>query len=253
MADYSTLPALLTDDIECFVFDSLPSTNDYLSGLPFSNHTQVCITTEQTHGKGQYNRAWLSQKDSSILFSIRLTLPTRTSLTGLSLVVGLAVLEALEKHKINHLKLKWANDVYFEDKKLAGILIENTTQNDKQSVIIGLGVNHNFADNLACPTPWIDIKQILGAELDAQNLLALSADLIKTTIKFCDIFAQTGFEGFHAKWRKYDYLLGKNVTINNGKDLVYGKCAGVNQQGLLLINTKQGIQTIASSMFLSLV
>ncbi len=249
MADYSTLASLLSDDIECFVFDSIPSTNDYLTGLPFSTKTQVCIATEQTHGKGQHSREWLSQKNSSILFSIRRIFPANILLTGLSLVIGLAVLEVLTKHGVSHLKLKWPNDVYFEDKKLAGILIENSLQNDKQSVVIGLGVNHHFTDDLACQASWIDIKQILGFELDS---VRLSADLINTLLKFCDTFVQVGLVDFHSRWCAYDYLLGKQVRFNNGKGLMSGTCLGIDQQGLLLINTQHEIQSINSSISLFL-
>ncbi len=252
MIQYSTLSALLPKDVECFVFDSLPSTNDYLANLPVSDGVQVCITSEQTRGKGQHGRMWLSSKDSSILFSIRRTFPTSTPLTGLSLVIGLAVLEVLKKYKINNLKLKWPNDVYFGNKKLAGILIENAVQNNQQSVVIGLGINHHIADDLACKTPWIDIKQILGFELDDKTLLMLQADLIQTIVKFCDVFARTGFESFYPKWIEYDYLLGKKATFKDGNHLTRGTCAGINQQGLLLIDTTQGMRAISSSMTLSL-
>lgn len=250
MADYSTLSTLLAEDIECFVFDSLPSTNSYLTSLAFSKRTQVCITSEQTYGKGQYNRQWLSKKDSSILLSIRRVFPANTSLVGLSLVAGLAVVEVLTKQGINNLKLKWPNDIYFEDKKLAGILIENSLQNNNQSAVIGLGINHHIVNSLDCQTPWIDIKQILGFELDS---LALSAKLINTLLEFCAIFAQAGFVAFHSTWCQYDYLLGRTVTFKDEKNLANGECIGINQQGLLLINTENGTKIVTSSSSLSLV
>ena len=249
MTDYSTLSALLPNSVECFVFDSIPSTNSYLSALPFCKNTQVCITTEQTQGRGQYSRKWLSKKDSSILFSVRRVFPANTSLNGLSLAIGLALVEVLAKYGINHLKLKWPNDVYFEDKKLAGILIENCMQNDNQSVVIGIGINHYVAGGIDCQTPWIDIKQILGFELDS---LVLSGDLINTILKFCNIFAQVGFQVFYSKWHKYDYLLGKTVSFKDEQNLVSGECVGINKQGLLLINTKDGIKSNRSSDYLSL-
>jgi hypothetical protein len=67
MVDYSRLENYLSDEVECFVFDSIPSTNNYLSSLAFSLKTQVCIAAQQTQGKGQHNRQWLSGRDSIIL------------------------------------------------------------------------------------------------------------------------------------------------------------------------------------------
>ncbi|TEU19952.1 MAG: biotin--[acetyl-CoA-carboxylase] ligase, partial [Gammaproteobacteria bacterium] len=69
MVDYSALR--LADGIECFVLDSIASTNNYLTELPFSKDVKVCIAREQTAGKGQYQREWLSKKDSSVLLSLR--------------------------------------------------------------------------------------------------------------------------------------------------------------------------------------
>ncbi|MBE8189340.1 MAG: biotin--[acetyl-CoA-carboxylase] ligase [Candidatus Thioglobus sp.] len=252
MADYSTLSTLLADDIECFVFDSLPSTNDYLANLPFCKNPQICITSEQTAGKGQYGRGWLSAKNSSILFSIRINFSTKTPLTALSLAVGLGVLEVLNQHQAKDLKLKWPNDIYFKDKKLAGILLENSVQNNQQSVVIGLGLNSNISADFAEKMQATDLKKILGFALTEKDLLILSADLINKIIGFCDIFGENGFESFHPKWQKYDYLLGKKVTFNDGKNWASGKCAGINSQGLLLIKSASGTKTISSSTALSL-
>ncbi len=249
MANYSNLTNYLNDDIECFVFDSISSTNDYLAQLVFCTKTQVCITSEQTCGKGQYNRKWLSQKDTSIILSIRYVFPSNTSLSGLSLVVGIALIDVLEKYGILGLKLKWPNDVYFGDRKLAGILIENSLQGDYQSVIIGLGLNVNFNQNFQCKTPWIDLKQITSTPIDKLNL---SKNLINKILEYFDIFELNGFDKFYAKWAKVDYLLGKQVKHTNKAQLFSGICIGVNHQGVLLVETQYGIKPIYSSEFLHL-
>lgn len=249
MVYYSDLASYLSDDIECFTFDSIANTNDYLSQLAFCTKTQVCITSEQTHGKGQYDRKWLSQKDTSIILSIRHIFPNNTSLSGLSLVVGLALVDVLEQYGISDLKLKWPNDVYFEDRKLAGILIENSLQGDHQSVIVGLGVNVDFNQNFQCETPWIDLKQITSMPIDKLNL---SQNLINKILEYFDIFKSNGFNEFYTKWMKVDYLLGKQVKHTNKVQLFSGICLGVNRQGVLLVETQCGIKPIYSSKFLRL-
>lgn len=249
MAHYSDLASYLSNDIECFAFDSIPNTNDYLAQLAFCTKTQVCITSEQTCGKGQYDRKWLSQKDTSIILSIRHVFPSNTSLSGLSLVAGLALVDVLEQYGISDLQLKWPNDVYFEDRKLAGILIENSLQGDYQSVIIGLGLNVDFNQNFQCETPWIDLKQITSTPI---NKLNLSKNLINKILTYFDIFKSNGFDEFYAKWAKVDYLLGKQVKHTNKAQLFSGTCLGVNRQGVLLVETQYGIKPIYSSEFLRL-
>ncbi|ABL02688.1 biotin--acetyl-CoA-carboxylase ligase [Candidatus Ruthia magnifica str. Cm (Calyptogena magnifica)] len=249
MVNYSDLVNYLSDDVECFTFDSISSTNDYLSQLAFCTKTQICIASEQTRGKGQYNRTWLSQKDTSIILSIRYVFPSNISLNGLSLVIGLALVDVLEKYGISDLKLKWPNDVYFEDRKLAGILIENSLQGDYQSVIIGLGLNVNFNQNFQCETSWIDLKQIISTPIDKLNL---SKNLINKILEYFDIFESSGFDEFYAKWAKVDYLLDKQVKHISKRQLFNGTCLGINHQGVLLVETQYGVKSIYSSEFLHL-
>lgn len=248
MVDYSSLEDKISTPVECFVFDSIASTSDYLSALEFSKTTQVCIAREQTQGKGQYDRKWLSQKDTSIILSIRRIFSNSTSLSGLSLVVGLALVEVLEEYGIYGVKLKWPNDVYFEGRKLAGILIENSLQGDYQSVIIGLGLNVDFNQNFQCEAPWIDLKQITSASIDKLNL---SKNLINKILEYCNHFEKNGFEDFHQKWKDIDYLFGKKVEYINKKQSFSGICIGVDYQGVLLVKTRYGVKPVYSSGFLS--
>ena len=88
---YSPLKKQLKNDIECYFFDSIDSTNSFLANTPFTTKPQLCIAREQTMGKGQYGRSWVSQKDGSIIFSIRKCFNVGINLNGLSLVVGMEI------------------------------------------------------------------------------------------------------------------------------------------------------------------
>ena len=158
---YSSLVELLPEDLECHFFDSIESTNLFLSKRPFSNKVLLCVTREQTQGKGQYGRLWESQRDGSILFSIRRHFPQERNLNGLSLVVGLAIVKVLEKEcLVEGFKIKWPNDIYFKGKKLAGILLENQIQSKNQSVIIGVGINYALDRDMVFEIPWTDLSRI---------------------------------------------------------------------------------------------
>ncbi|WP_369178865.1 biotin--[acetyl-CoA-carboxylase] ligase [Candidatus Thiodubiliella endoseptemdiera] len=242
MVDYSDLKIHLSGDIDCHIFDTIPSTNDYLSALVFSPKTQVCVSTRQTQGKGQHNRQWYSDKNSSILLSIRRIFPADVNLSGLSLVIGLALIEVLD---MPDLKLKWPNDVYYQDKKLAGILIENSLQNQTQSVVIGIGLNIDV--NIGCQTLWTDLHTISKTPI---NQLELTKSLIDKILQFCQIFEIKGFEYFTQKWANVDYLHGIEVQYDDKKQIFSGLCYGVNKEGVLLVKTKDAIKQVYSSQFL---
>ncbi|SMM97880.1 Biotin operon repressor / Biotin-protein ligase [uncultured Candidatus Thioglobus sp.] len=247
MDDYSNLAAQLNFDSDCHYLDCIPSTNDYLTALAFSPKIQVCVTAEQTQGKGQHNREWLSNKNSSILLSIRRVFSTDIQLSGLSLVVGLAIVEVLKDHNITDLMLKWPNDVYYQDKKLAGILIENSIQNQHQSVVIGIGLNVDT--EIDCDTPWTNLRAISTQNI---NRFDLTKDLINKILEFCQIFERKSFACFSQQWQDVDYLQGKQVQYKNNKHSFLGTCLGVDASGVLLVKTKESIIQVYSSEFLTL-
>ncbi|SMN16424.1 Biotin--protein ligase, / Biotin operon repressor [uncultured Candidatus Thioglobus sp.] len=248
MVDYSHLENYLSDEVECFVFDSIPSTNNYLSSLAFSLKTQVCIAAQQTQGKGQHNRAWLSSKGGSILLSIRRVFLVGVNLNGLSLVVGLALIEVLKDYGITDLQLKWPNDVYYQDRKLAGILIENAVRNQTQSVIIGLGINIDADIN--CQTPWTNLHSI--SKQKPINKFSLTTGLINKILQLCQIFETNGFAYFAQQWASVDYLQGRRVQYDDKKQIFSGVCCGVNNEGVLLVETQYGAKLVYSSESLSL-
>jgi BirA family biotin operon repressor/biotin-[acetyl-CoA-carboxylase] ligase len=238
--NYKNLQQSLGNGLTLHAFKSLPSTNTYLTNLPFSDKIQVCIAAQQTKGKGQYGRIWRSEKNASILLSIRQNFSTSTSLNGLSLVAGLAVVQTLLKLGVCHLKIKWPNDIYINDKKLAGILVENTVQGNYQSVVIGVGLNLNLSKKFTCNTPWINLSHVLKKPLNKQML---EKSLIQNLLKFSQLFQQYGFNYFRSDWHQFDYLSKKLVVFKNEKAL----CIGVDAQGFLQIQTKKAVVSIASS------
>tara|TARA_B100000929_G_scaffold287210_2_gene273528 strand:+ start:79 stop:864 length:786 start_codon:yes stop_codon:yes gene_type:complete len=236
VVDYSIVSENLSINTECFILDSTPSTNDFLSALPISDKSQICVAREQTNGKGQYDRQWLSKKDSSVLTSLRINYGIDTSLNGLSLVVGIAIIDVLiDDYGVDKLKLKWPNDVYFDNKKLAGILIENRVQNKSQSVIIGIGLNNNLDDSFSCETPWTDLSRILEF---TPKIETLTVNIINKVIKYSNQFEQDGLGAFKSKWAEFDYLLNKKLELNYNGSKMIGTAKGINHQGALIIETK---------------
>ena len=242
---YSSLKKLLSDDLDCHFFDSIDSTNLFLSNRPYSKKTQICVTRQQSDGRGQYGRKWVSQKDGSILFSIRQNFIQEENLSGLSLIIGLAIIKVLEnEYSYQGFKIKWPNDIYFKDSKLAGILLENQIQSGIQSVVIGVGLNYNLGKNFNCDTPWIDLSQMQQQIPDIQQLIA---KLINNILLRIDNFKNHSLLDLELEWDQYDMLHGRKLKISQSNEIVEGIVTGINDKGGLKVLTKNGVQELYSS------
>jgi len=248
VVNYSSLVDLLPKDLECHFFDSIESTNLFLVNRPFTNKVQLCVTREQTQGKGQHGSHWESQRDGSILFSIRRNFPQESNLNGLSLVVGLAIVKVLEKEcLVEGFKIKWPNDIYFENKKLAGVLLENKMQSGNQSVVIGVGLNYSIDQSMIFEIPWIDLAKIAKKLPDIK---LLTAEIINNILVMSEHFSAFGFDDFRLDWKRYDMLLGSKVKSTDLKNFFEGEVLGVSSQGALKIFTKNGVKELYSSRYI---
>ena len=209
MDHYSSLRKLIEDDIDCHFFDSIESTSSYLTKVPYSKRTQLCVTREQTMGKGQHGRGWASQKDGSILFSLRKCFNIDTNLNGLSLVIGMAIIKSIEEEcQLEGLKIKWPNDVYYGNNKLAGILMENNIHKGAQYVVIGVGVNYQLDQKINIDIPWTDLAQILKK---LPSFDTLTAAFIKNILAMSKDFESKGLSTLLSEWNDYDMLKGSKL------------------------------------------
>lgn len=159
------------------------STNDYLKELLSENGlaegTIVC-TSFQTKGKGQRGNLWESAKGENLLFSIVLYpsfIPANEQFI-ITQLISVAVKEFLDK-QIEDVTIKWPNDIYWKDKKLGGILIENTLiDNGIECSVIGIGLNINQTKFRSdAPNP-VSLKKITGHDYDLETIVKIVRDNI---------------------------------------------------------------------------
>ncbi len=135
--------------------DSVDSTNNYLKAL-YADHKPdeglLIFTKTQLSGRGQQENNWESETNKNLLFSF-IIYPTFLKADAqfiLSKVISLAIVDFISQH-VSNVHIKWPNDIYVGNKKIAGVLIENTIKGSKiSSSIIGIGINinqENFSDN----------------------------------------------------------------------------------------------------------
>ena len=246
MNHFSSLKSLLENNFECYFFESIDSTNSYLASTKYSTKPQICITREQTKGKGQHGRNWVSQKDGSIIFSMRKSFNEGVNLNGLSLIAGMAIIKSIEAEcQLSGLKIKWPNDIYYGDKKLAGILMENTHYKSNQLVLVGVGINYQLVDTNEIDEPWVDLSRILNK---LPNFQQLTAKIINNILFFLEDFQINGLSNLLSEWHHYDMLKGVRIKFRESNIELQGQIDGITHQGALKVLTKDGVKELYSSM-----
>ena len=246
MSHFSSLKSLLENNFECYFFESIDSTNSYLASTKYSTKPQICITREQTQGKGQHGRNWVSQKDGSIIFSMRKSFNEGMNLNGLSLIAGMAIIKSIEAEcQLSGLKIKWPNDIYYGDKKLAGILMENTHYKSNQLVLVGVGINYQLVDTNEIDEPWVDLSRILNK---LPNFQQLTAKIINNILFFLEDFQINGLSNLLSEWHHYDMLKGVRIKFRESNIELQGQIDGISHQGALKVLTKDGVKELYSSM-----
>lgn len=168
----------LSDEGIIIRLDETESTNSYLKQLIRDQHPEegtVVVADYQTGGRGQMGNSWFSTKGENLLFSLLLhpqNIVARDQFI-ISRIVSLAVKNTLDQFT-HDIRIKWPNDIYWNDQKIAGILIENDIQGQYiQNSIIGIGLNLNqqmFPPYL--PNP-VSLRQITATEYDREYILDL--------------------------------------------------------------------------------
>ena len=232
-----------------YCFKEINSTNEFLMQLPVTPTLSFCCAEMQTQGRGRFGRKWSSPFGENIYFSGRWSFQGDiANLSGLSLVVGLALIDCLKKHKLDKgVYIKWPNDLLWKDQKLAGILIElQSVHKVLSNIIVGVGLNVNTVrdENTLSDKPWCSLIDITG-ELINRNVLL--ADLIYFLDKNITEFFLVGFAPFKEKWNTVDYLKDRWLIIKRGSNEIAGKGMGVDDEGQLIIQSKSNQQFFLSS------
>ncbi len=195
----------------------------------------LLVAGAQTAGRGRMGREWRSAPGDSLTFSLGLPLAP-ADWSGLSLAVGVSVAESLNPA----VGLKWPNDLWWQDRKLAGILIETAMLGTQRYVVIGVGVNIAPRDATGLSTPPVGLQELLPGIGAAQTLLRLAGPLVQTV----QAFQTFGFAPFAARFNARDVLRDRAVTLSDG---LQGTARGVDASGALLVHTAAGMKHVTSS------
>lgn len=232
----SVISFVPSSDFDIDVLLSHESTNNYLIDLVKKKELSkyhVCLAERQLGGRGRRGRVWVSPFAKNIYLSLGFSLEVGVDqLSGLSLVIGIAVAQTLEAFGVKDIGLKWPNDVYIEGRKIAGILVELSGEaTTVWNVVCGIGLNVSMTrkEGESIDQDWASLEDYVQC---GRNEVA--AELIKQLIDVVNEFRIAPFEHFMSRWARYDVLLGEDVRVMPGE--MYGKVVGVNKLGALLID-----------------
>jgi BirA family biotin operon repressor/biotin-[acetyl-CoA-carboxylase] ligase len=212
----------------------------------------------QTSGKGRLGRAWVSHAKQALTFSVAYPFKKSISeLSGLSLACGLAVIKGIsqasgisqEDLKKSGLGLKWPNDIFINDKKLAGMLLEGGQLDTTQAtwIVIGIGINLTTDEALenSIQRPIASLDQI--SEVKAMDADVLWLAILKELAATIELFEQHSFSKFQEEWNSWDIYKNKTCTIIQNEEIQHeGFERGVDDQGHLLIESNHKMQKIIS-------
>ena len=222
-------------------FEEAESTNTLANELAATDCDTplVVLAQRQTAGRGRNENQWWSS-EGALTFTLLMDLPVRnvSDIGPFSLTVGLAVCQALERFApAADLALKWPNDVYFNDKKVCGILIERPVASEPRlSIGIGINVNNSLGD--APEELRTGATSLLDELRSPQPLTAVLVQVLQR-------IEELAREHIHNRdrlidqWRAYCMLTGRTVTIDQQGRQVRGVCRGVELDGSLVLQTEE--------------
>lgn len=237
------------------VFDlhfSIDSTNAEASRKAASGEQSCLVMAEhQAQGRGRRGRQWVSPFGRNIYMSLLWPFQTGVAaLEGLSLVCALVVVRALQRMGCEGFKVKWPNDILFQQRKLAGILLEISGDvSGPCRVVIGIGVNAQMpaGAGAAIDQPYSDLAAATDNVIDRNRL---AAALISELAGALARFQRDGFAPFLDEWMLLDAYAGQPVEIRAGNHGRVGIAAGVDSSGCLLLDTDEGQVTISGGEML---
>lgn len=202
----------------------------------------VCLAERQTAGRGRRGREWVSPFGVNVYLSLLWRYPFAPSnLGGASLAVGAVLAAVLSELTDEGVALKWPNDLLWQRRKLAGLLLEVAGESQGPChLVVGLGLNLRMTagQGSAIDQPWAGLEEVLGGVMVGRN--ALVACLLEALLEALDRYGREGLAPFLPLWRAHDAYLGESVRLLLGERVIEGIHAGVADDGSLLLDTSDG-------------
>jgi BirA family biotin operon repressor/biotin-[acetyl-CoA-carboxylase] ligase len=205
-----------------------------------AQHGMAFFAHEQVAGKGQRGKTWMSEKGSNIILTVLLQphFLTVSNQFYLNACMAIAVHDFFYQYAGNETKIKWPNDIYWQDKKAGGMLIENIVQKNDSEItqwkwsIVGIGININqtsFPVELQNP---VSLKQITGKNFDP---VSIAKELCKKLDKYYHQLMNNELENIFNYYISHLYKKNETVKLKKGSRIFEGVIKTVSASGQLIV------------------
>ncbi len=225
-------------------YQTTTSTNELAKTLASQGAVEgtVIVADTQTGGKGRRGRSWTSPAGQGLWMSVVLRPQLKPSeASKLTLLAAVAVVKAINRVCGLQVGIKWPNDIVYEGKKLAGILLEmSTIQGGIQYLVIGIGINVNIPlgkFSLELQDRASSLLQVSGQLVDRTALL--QALLQELELAYLQLNCGQ-FELVLTDWREASVTLGQEVQVEDASELYLGTALDIDEQGALLLRLQNG-------------
>jgi len=222
-------------------FDYLASTMDLAMqlGIQAAPHGTVVLAESQTKGRGRLGRSWFSPKYKGIYMSLILRPNISPSASSvLTLLSAVSICEAVKIVTGLDAQIKWPNDVFIANKKIAGILTEMNSEVDKVNfVVIGIGLNVNN-DKKSLIAQATSLKEQAGQPV---NRIILLQELLRGIESNYFLLEDKGAREIIDKWRNFSLTLGRRVKIYCQDKHIEGQAVDIDRDGALLVRKDSGL------------
>lgn len=218
------------------VLSVIGSTNQYLlDRLSELQSGDACVAEYQQAGRGRRGRKWFSPFGTNLYLSMYWRLEQGPAAAiGLSLVIGIVIAEVLQRLGAEKVRVKWPNDLYLQDRKLAGILVELTGKTgDAAQIVSGVGINlmMSHVESDIVNQGWISLQEA-GISIDRNTLAACLINELRAGFR---LFEHEGLAPYLPRWEKLDNFIHRPVKLIIGDKEIFGISRGIDAQGALLL------------------
>jgi BirA family transcriptional regulator, biotin operon repressor / biotin---[acetyl-CoA-carboxylase] ligase len=228
------------------------STNSRLLAAPPPppGSADICLSELQHAGRGRRGRRWIAPFGAGIALSMSWTFSDGArALPALSLAVGVAVWRALVRAGARGVTLKWPNDIWFQDRKIGGVLIELRAEaGGPAHAVIGIGINVVLPPGARREIEAGGVRVAAAADACAlaPSRNGLAGALLDELLSMLGQFEHEGFAAFRDAWMALDALNGRAAQVWLAETAISGTARGVDPEGALLLDTEDGLRRFVS-------
>lgn len=229
---------------QIYTFESLGSTNDYLTELAQTGAPEgtVVIAKEQTAGKGRLGRRWASPPGGAWLSMLLRPSITVDQAGCIAILVAVSLAQAIRGRWAVPVRVKWPNDLYVRERKLGGILVELSSQaHSIEWLVAGIGVNVNNELPKETRVPATSLAHELGRPIPLEEFFDVALEAIARDYQK---FLTEGFEFVRERWAELSVLGRRALVLGEKAHIV--EVLGLSQSGKLIVRTDEGVRELVS-------